>query len=104
MKEKYDIIYLTDRELGIPSNKKGGRPCIIIDIDIEGDMNYVIPLTYRPKSQNEDDSRHFLPSIGSFVNVDNKPINVTYLQIKYGDLAEDLELSYEDIEFIKLYF
>jgi len=105
MKEVYDVIYLSDSEIGINSSgKKGGRPCIIISIDPEGNMNYVLPLTSKSKYWNEDDNKYFLKSLGSYVDINSKPVNVTYTQIKYGELSEDLILSEEDISFIELNF
>jgi len=95
LKEEFDVTYLSDKELGINSGKT--RPCVIIKIDIDdGDENYVIPLTTKGNNGRGSNSNKLLLSNGSYLSLNNKPIRVDSLKIKYGQLS-DIVLSQDDI-------
>ncbi len=100
-KELFDVIYLTDKELGINSGKFNGRPCVILELDFDnGDYNFVIPMTTKPKKVWDENSNKISLSNGSYISANDEPIRVTHNQIFYGELAE-FSLTGEDIDKIE---
>ena len=94
-KEQFDVIYLLDSEIGINSNRKNSRPCIVIEVNGE-DGGLIIPVTSQEKSHNPNVRQHRL-AFGSLIDLSGKPIKVTKAQLDYSDLSDE-QINNNDME------
>lgn len=91
-KEKWDIIYLLDSEVGLESGYDSERPYIIIEVMEDNDVWMVVPLTTKKSYDDQDQVRL---SIGSNINIPLEIHSMTGRYIQYAQLA-DFEINDED--------
>lgn len=94
IKDQFDIIYLLDEELGIDSGHENERPCLVLNVYDDG-SGIVIPITSK-RPITDHDSKWQL-AFGSWVDLSNRPIEITEAQMTYARLA-DMHIDNEDIE------
>lgn len=104
-KEKYEIIYVSDKELGIDANSSKIRPCILLNDDYE-ECGYgeVIPMTTQSYDFKNNENNYKLAN-GSYINLNSSPIQVDPKIIKYSESAMGrVRISMDDILTIEDYF
>ncbi len=97
IKDRFDVIYLLDAELGIDSGHDNERPCLVIEVYDDG-SGIVVPVTsQRPITDNNS---KWQLAFGSWIDLSNRPIRVNEAQMTYARLA-DFEVDGEDIDEIE---
>lgn len=96
LKNLFDIIFLSDEELGFDTGHDGDRPCIIVGIDNETGEGYVVPLS----SQGKYGSHYHQLVFGSWIDLTNKPIRITASQLRWSNIS-DKYIDGEDVEILE---
>lgn len=99
IKSLFDVIYLSDKELGIDSMHSEDRPCLIVGINPETGEGFVVPLStkYRPYDSNR--MQHQL-AFGSYIDLSNTPIRITETQLRWSNKSEKW-INNEDAEVLE---
>lgn len=98
-KNLFDVIYLSDDELGIDTDHHGDRPCLIVGIDIQTGEGYVVPLSTQYRTGSNGGNQHQL-AFGSLIDLSNTPIRITENQLRWSSKA-DKYIDSEDIEILE---
>ncbi len=95
IKDQYDIIFLLDSELGIDSGHKNERPCLVLNVYDDG-SGIVIPISsQRPRTL---DNQKWQIASGSWIDLSNRPIEISEPQMTYSKIADKMHVDGEDIE------
>ncbi len=99
LKNIFDVIFLSDKELGIAADHSGDRPCLIVGIEPESGDGFVVPLStqYRPGDSNR--MQHQL-AFGSYIDLSNTPIRITETQLRWSNKS-DKWIDNEDAEVLE---
>ncbi len=98
IKDRFDVIYLLDEEVGINSDHDNERPFLIIEVYDDG-SGLVVPITsQRPYSINGGSKWQL--AFGSWIDFSNPPIRISEPLMTYSRLA-NFEVDGEDVDEIE---
>lgn len=96
LKNLFDIIFLSDKELGFDAGHQGDRPCLVVGIDNDTGDAYVVPLS----SQGRYGSQFYQLAFGSWIDLTNQPTRITENQLRWSNLS-DKYVDGEDVEILE---